>query len=310
MAIRARNVLLIAKLETVPGTDAAPTPILNAMHARVTSVQPTQTEFAERGNVRAHFGSGGQVQVSNHSVMDVEVELSGSGTAGTAPAYAPLLRACGMEETISAGASAAYTPITDAPETATFYFYLDGLRHTMTGARGTFTLDITSRAIPMIRFHFLGLYTAVKDEIMPATADYSAWKFPLAVNRINTPAWAIHGASGVLQSLSVDLGNTVTYRNLVGHEGVSITDRRVSGQASFEMVSVATKPWHEAIRTGELGALTLTHGTDAGNTVEVSGPSVQVVNPQYAEQDGIQMLNVGLDFQPVAGDDEIALTVK
>lgn len=310
MSIRSRNVLLMAKIETVSGTDPIPTAPLNAMHARVTSYQPTATQFADRGNVRAFFGSGGKVLVSNHSELDIEVELAGAGAAGTAPAYGPLLRACGMEETLTASTSAAYTPDTDAPETVTFYYDLDGLRHIMTGARGSVTFDITAGGIPMMKFHFLGLYVQVADVTMPTGAVYTGWKAPLAVNKINTPSWSLHGVTGALQSVNVDLGNQVVYRNLVGFEGVVLTDRQVTGQASFEMVSVATKAWHEAIRLGTLGALTLTHGSVAGSIIMISGPKVQLTNPQYADSDGVTMLNVGLDFQPDLGDDEFVLTVK
>lgn len=310
MSIKARNVLLLAKIETVSGTDPVPVASLNAMHAKVTSYQPTMTEFAERGNVRAFFGSGGQVQVSNHSECDIEVELAGAGTAGVVPAYGVLLRACGLEETTVVATSVTYKPDTDAPETVTFHYDLDGLRHVMTGCRGTVTLELNSRGIPMLKFHFLGLYTTVADVSMPTGAVYNTWFAPLAINKINTPTWSIHGASGAMQSLSVDLGNTVTYRNLIGYEGVVLTDRKTVGQASFEMQLVATHAWHEAARLGTLGALVLTHGAVAGQIIEVAGPKVQLTNPQYAETDGITMLNVALDFQPNAGDDEFTLTVK
>lgn len=310
MSKRARNVLLLVKIESASGTDALPTAPLNAMHAKVTSYQPTMTEFAERGNLRAHFGSGGQVQVSNHSEMDIEIELAGAGAAGTAPAYAPLLKACGLAETLTVSTSAVYAPDTDSVDTVSVYFYLDGLLHKMTGARGTMTLEMNSRAIPMIKFHVLGLYSTVADAAMPTTADYAAFKAPLAINKVNTPSWAIHGATGAMESLTADLGNTVAYRNLIGWEGVVLTDRRVVGQASFEMVSVATKAWHEAVRLGTLGALTLTHGSVAGSIIKLDGPKVQLTNPQYAESEGIQMLNVGLDFQPNAGDDEFTLTIQ
>jgi hypothetical protein len=76
------------------------------------------------------------------------------------------------------------------------------------------------------------------------------------------------------------------------------------------MVAIATKAWHETVRLGTLGALTLTHGSVAGAIIQVDGPKVQLTNPQYAESDGVQMLNVGLDFQPNTGDDEFVLTVK
>lgn len=310
MSIRARNVLLLAKLETVVGTDAVPTAPLNAMHAKVTSIQPTVTQFAERGNVRAYFGSGGQVQVANHSEIDIEVELAGAGAAGTAPAYAPLLKACGMAETLTASTTAVYKPETDSTDSVTIYFYLDGLVHKMTSARGNVSFEINASSIPVMKFHFLGLYVTAADAAMPTTADYAGFKTPLAVTKVNTPTWSIHGATGAMQSLSVDLGNQVSYRNLIGYEGIVLTDRRVTGQASLEMVTVATKAWHEAVRLGTLGALTLVHGSVAGAIIQVDGPKVQLTNPQYAESDGVQMLNVGLDFQPNAGDDEFVLTVK
>lgn len=310
MSKRVRNVLLMAKVETAYGTDPVPTAALNAMHAKVTSVQPTSTEFKERANVRNYFGSGGQVQVSVHSEIDIEVELAGTGTAGTAPAYAPLLRACGLAETIEAGISAVYAPDTNAPDTVTFHYNLDGIRHIMTGCRGNLSLDITARGIPMLKFHMLGLYNQVTDTPMPTDADYDAFLAPLAVNKINTPTWGIHGATGAMQMFSLDMGNQVTYRNLIGWEGVVLSDRKVSGQASFEMMPVVTYAWHEAVRLGTLDALTLTHGSVAGNIIMIAAPKVQLTNPQYSESDGIQMLDVGLDFQPDQGDDEFTLTVK
>lgn len=310
MAKRARNVLLLVKIETVVGTDPVPTPALNAMHAKVTSIQPTVAEFAERGNVRAYFGSGGQVQVSNHSEIDFEIELAGAGAAGTAPAYASLLKACGMAETIVAATSAVYKPETDSTDTCTVYYYLDGLLHKLTSARGSVTFELNARSIPMLKFRMLGLYTIVADATMPTGAVYTGFKTPLAINKINTPTWGIHGATGAMQSLSVDLGNVVSYRNLIGYEGVVLSDRKTVGQASLEMVAVATKAWHEAVRLGTLGAIQLIHGSVAGAIIQIDGPKVQLTNPQYAESDGVQMLNVGLDFQPDTGDDEFVLTVK
>lgn len=310
MSKKTRNVLLMAKTETTYGADPTPTAALNAMHAKVTSVQPVNAEFKERENIKNYFGSGGQVQVSNHSQIDIEIELAGSGTAGTAPAYAPLLKACGLTQTLSAGVSATYTPETDAPDTVTFHYNLDGIRHIMTGCRGNMTLDINARGIPMMKFHFVGLYNTVTDTPMPSGSVYSAFMAPYAVNKANTPSWSIHSASGAMQSLSLDMGNQIVYRNLIGVEEVALTDRKVSGQASFEMTTVAVHAWHEAVRLGTLGALALTHGTVAGHIIEIAAPNVQLINPQYGEADGIQMLNVGLDFQPASGDDEFSLVIK
>src|ERR1044071_9538624 len=51
------------------------------------------------------------------------VEMKGSGSAGTAPPAGPLLRACGLSETIVASTSVTYASISSAFESVTIYWY-------------------------------------------------------------------------------------------------------------------------------------------------------------------------------------------
>jgi hypothetical protein len=310
MAKFMRNVLLLAKLETVVGTDPTPTAGANSMLARAITPQPVMADFAERTNIRPYFGASGQVAVAQHSECELEIELASSGDAGTAPAWGPLLQACGFSETVTAETDVVYAPVTNNPKTVTLYYYLDGVLHKMSGCRGNVTFELNARSIPVLKFKFTGFYTAATDTSLPTGADYSAFMAPQAVNKVNTPSMSLHGISAAMQTLSIDMGNQIVYRNLIGIEAVVMTDRKPSAQTSIEMVPIATYAWHEAVRLGTLGAFALVHGVGAGNIIQIDAPKVQLLNPQYADSDGVAMINLGMDIQPDEGNDEITITVK
>src|SRR5687768_15127229 len=178
MAKFMRNVLLLAKLETTVGTDPVPTAGANSMLARAITPQPVVAEFAERTNIRPYFGTGGQVAVAQHSECELEIELASSGAAGTAPAWGPLLQACGFSETVTASTDTVYAPVTSNPKSVTLYYYLDGVLHKMTNCRGNVTFELNAKAIPVMRFKFTGLYSAATDTALPSGADYSAFTAP------------------------------------------------------------------------------------------------------------------------------------
>jgi hypothetical protein len=310
MSKKMRNVLLTAKIETVSGTDATPAAASNSMLARAITPQPIMADFAERTNIHPYFGTSGQVAVAQHSECELEVELASSGAAGTAPAWGPLLQACGFSETVTASTDVVYAPLTNGLKSVTIYYYLDGVLHKMVGCRGNVSFEMNARSIPVMKFKFTGLYSAASDTALPTDADYTDFMAPLAVNKVNTPTMTLHGISAAMQNLSIDMGNQIVYRNLIGSESVEMTDRKATGQTSIEMVPVATYAWHEAVRLGTLDAFQIVHGSAAGAIIQIDAPKVQLLNPQYADSDGIAMINLGLDMQPDAGNDEVTITVK
>lgn len=309
MAKLMRNVVLTCKEETTSGTDIVPTSLANSILARVSDAQPISAEFADRNNVRPYLGSSGKVTVSNHSEITVEFELAGTAAAGDVPGWGPLLKACGYGETVVAVTSVTYKPISASFKTVTIYYYLDGLLHKMVGCAGSPSFSLSSRGIPMVTIKFTGLYSATTDVSLPTDSVYTAFLAPQAVNKVNTTAFTLHGASTPFDTLSIDGGNTVVYRNMPTLEEVIISDRKVSGSISIPMTSVATKAWHDISLAGTLAALSMTHGSGAGKIFTISGPKVQLINPQYADKDGVVMLNMGLDFQPSSGNDELSIAI-
>jgi hypothetical protein len=301
---------MLAKIQPTLDTDPVPTPASNAILAGNFTINMIEAEFADRQNIQPYLGNAGKVAISQKTSCSFEVELQSAGAAGTAPAFAPLLRACAMAETIVASTTAAYNPITTAHEMITLYYYLDGILCKMLNCKGTFTLQLSAGGIPSIKFTFTGSFSTPTDTANPAGSVFTAFKQPLGINKINSPTFTLHGTAFKAQSLDVDIGNQVLYRNLIGYEAILITDRSPSGSCSFETESVATKDWYTIIKNGTLGALQLVHGTVAGLIVQIDAPKVQLVDPQFSDSDGVSMFDTSLQFLPNTGNDELVLTFK
>lgn len=308
MPLLIRKTTVLAKIESTYGVDAAPTGSANAVLASNVTITPIESEYVNRDLIRAYLGASEQLPAAIHAQVEFEVEIAGSGAAGTAPAWGPLLRACGFAETVTAGVKVEYKPVSSAFESATLYVHVDGVLHKLLGARGTVSLAMNARERPLYRFRFLGLFVAVADAAAP-TPDYVAWKRPLPVNKTNTPTLSLHGlATGVMSELAIDAGVTPVFRSLVGAERVDITDRQMTGSITLEAVTVATKDWWSAIKDATLGAFQLVHGTAAGNKVQLDAPAVQLTTPRYADLDGVAMLSMAMRLLPSAGNDELTIT--
>lgn len=305
-----RNMLLLAKVETTAGTDAVPTAALNSMLARGIAPKPVNAEFAERDLIKPYFGSTGKVQVQSYSTIEFEVELAGAGAAGTAPKYGPLLLACGFSENITAATKVDYTPITNNQKTVTIHCFLDGVKHAMVGAKGTLTLSLSAKGIPTMKFSFTGYTAIITDTANPTGSDFTGFTAPLAINKTNTPTFSLHGTAVKATDLNIDVGNQIDYRNYIGSEDVTFTDRRMTGSATFEYDSIANKNWWAITNAGTLGTLSMIHGTVAGNIVQLDAPKVQVTDPSLNDDNGLSMLSVGLELQPNIGNDELIISVR
>lgn len=301
-----RVAVVAFKQEVTYGLD--PTPAgTNAMLVSDYSVTPIEQELESRALVRPYLGNNDNLPVSNHFMVEFGVELAGSGTAGTAPAWGPLLMACGFAEADGAS-DVVYTPKSTAFTSGTLYCNIDGVLHEGNGCVGNVAFSLDARGIPKMRFSFRGLYVPVVDAaaLVPV---YTPFQKPVPVNKLNTTL-TLHSVSAVVETLQIDMKNEYPYRNLIGYEGVTINDRKPDGSISLEMVSVATKNWFATIAAGTTGPLQVVHGTVAGNIVQFNAPAVQLTTPRFGDSQGVEMLQTNLLFVPVSGNDEITITVK
>lgn len=303
-----RNIALLAKTEVTYGTDAAPTGAANAILAVNPKIEPFVGEDVSRELTRPFMGNQGVLLVANHVRMTFEVEIAGSGTAGTPPKVGPILRACAMAEVITAATEVKYNPISKLQESASLYFFLDGVKHALIGSRGTWTLAKQPSTIPRFVFTMTGLLGPIADAAMPV-ADTAGFIDPLPVNAANTTI-ALHGYTGPCEGLTLDIGNQIEPRMLINSESIQHVDRNVTGNIVLEAPALATKNWFAIAQAHTKGTLLATHGLTAGNIFTVGGPAIQIGRPTYGASQKIVNNSLPIMALPSAGNDEIVLTFK
>lgn len=393
MPLLNRKRVILAKLEGAGnyGVDSAPTGGTNAILVRNLDVTPLDADLVSRDVVRPFYGSQGTLIAGQKVTVSMEVELAGSGTAGSAPAYGPLLRACGLAEVLNAaavtgtaqagttssitlaaagtsavdnfyagmpisitggtgsgqsntivayngttkvatvavpfttapaatstysiGANATYRAVSSGFESVTIWAQMQDAvaasspTHKIVGCRGTFELSMTAKQIPVLKFTFTGIYGAPTD-VANITATYGNFRAPLPVNKQNTPVFNVAGLAAVASEFSLDIGNEVVYRNLIGSESVLLTDRSAKGSMTFEAPLIATRDFFTAAFSSSSVGFLIDHGTTAGNIIEISSGAVNVQNPSYSEMDGIIMMQMPFSLVASSGGDEIFLCVR
>lgn len=303
-----RNRLLLAKIEGTYGTSSSPAGT-DALKISELEVSPLEVELIDRELITPYFGNTQKVVSQRMVSLTFSCELAGSGTVGTAPKWGPVLRACGFAETIVASTSVTYRPVSSGFESCTMDFRADGVRHLITGVRGTASLTFETGAIPKLQFEMMGLFNDPTDTALPSVT-FSNQADPLVVNSENTSDVSVHGYAACLQSLELDLANEVIYRQLAGCERqVRLTDRKPEGTISVEAPSLASKNYFSAISSQTLGAVSFTHGSTAGNIVEFNAPSCNLGSPTYGDSDGVMLLELPFMPNPVTGNDEIELVL-
>jgi hypothetical protein len=308
MPLLSRKRLILAKIESTYGTDPTPTGSSDAILVRNLEVTPLQADVVSRDLIRPYLGNSDQLLANTRVELTFEVELAGSGTAGTAPAYGPVLKACGLSETVVATTSVTYAPVSASFSSCTIYFHNDGIRHKLTGCRGSFSVNAEVGQIPVISFTMTGIYNAPTDTALP-TPTYANQAAPLIFKNGNTSNFSIFSYSGCLQSLSFEVANEVIYRELVGcNKEVLITNRAPSGTAVIEAPTIATKDFFTIANGSTTGSITFQHGATGGNIVTFTTAQSDIGSPTYSDQDGIQMLNLPyLAIPSSAGNDELSL---
>ena len=270
----------------------------------------TQVKLAAGASATDNAYVGMDISVTG---FPVRVITAYNGTSKIATVHTPYATAPGS---VGYGIAAAsyYSPASTGLKSTTLYFNQGGLRHKLIGARGNASLDMAANGRPIIKFDMIGMFSPVTDASDSAT--YSGWGTPQTINTANT--WAIidgklsDGSATGIQAMkwSLDFGNAVKHRQLIGSESVPITDRVTKGAVSIEMTTVAFNSWIERIRASTKAPLMINNGLTAGNEVNVWLPNAQLMDPKYSDSDGIVMLDMNYNAIPVSGNDEFRLTFK
>lgn len=306
----------------VAGTPPAYGPLLRACGFQEIVNASAVADTAQAGasaTITLHAGA----SASDDAYNDLLITLTGgtgsgqtrritdyNGTTKVATVYPAWTTPPDATSDFSIDAQVVYAPVSSAFESAYVYFYLDGVLHKMSGARGSVQLQLNREQLPMLAFNLTGLRVAAASGANP-TPDFSDFQEPLPVNDGNTPDLVVHGYSAKAESASFDLANNVVYRNVINGENVMITDRAPTMQVAIEHPDFGDKNYDAIIAAHTAGEVYIVHGASAGSIVRIDAPRVQLTNPQVSDSDGIALLTMDGRLLPSdTGNDELFLTVK
>jgi hypothetical protein len=97
-----RKKFLVAKIESTYGTDPVPSGGSDAIQVTNVEVTPIESDNVQAAAFQGFIGGStrGTLVANKRVSITFDVELAGSGAAGTAPAFGPLLKAAGLSETV------------------------------------------------------------------------------------------------------------------------------------------------------------------------------------------------------------------
>lgn len=101
MALAQRKRVILVKLEPTYGSDSSPA-AADAVLCSNLDIAPLDGSSVERDFIRPYFGSSGSIRVENFASLTFDSEIAGAGTAGQAPEWGALLRACNFSQTLLA----------------------------------------------------------------------------------------------------------------------------------------------------------------------------------------------------------------
>lgn len=302
-----RKKALYAKKEVTYGVDPVPTGA-SAIQTRDLTITPLAGDALGLQLDKPTLGNDLGTMVGKHVAVTFRVPMAGSGTAGTAPAWGPLMQACGMAEDIVAVTSVTYSPVDAEGASLTFYMEHDKCLHKFSGARGSVKLVIDKRNYPWWEFSFMGLYEPVVANASPFTPVYTPWIKPV-VFRASTVECTLIGTVVGLHNITVDFGQQVEFYEHSEEESIQISNRNPTFQASFEEPEIGTHDFYDDANTDATGALIYEHGITAGNIVTVNSPLTQITSIATQDVQGVKALQVSGPLVTDGTDPDFSIVV-
>ena len=306
-----RKTYLLAKIESSYNSDPSPVGGSNAIQVGNIELTPIESDNFETPTLQGFLGNStrGTLVANKRVGVSFEAELAGSGAAGTASALSPLLKSCGLSETVVSSTSVTYAPVSASFSSCTIYCFYDLTRHKITGARGTVTFNLVAGQIASADFQFIGIYNAPDSTDMSGTWTLANQAAGLEVNDTNITTATFHGvASQRIESFDLALNNEVVYKETVSSKQSLIVNRAPGGTAVIEALDTATTDYFAKAVAVSTGATDIILGASAGNIVRLKADQTDITGVSYGDTNGVRSLNVPyLALPTTAGNNEISL---
>lgn len=307
--LRTQRAVLAAKVEAVEGT-AETLAAANGILALSAQFQRNQDLIA-RNPLRPTLSQMASIPGRKTGTISSTVEGKGSGTAGTAPEWGPLLRSCGFSETISPGVSVTYVPVSTGDVSVTTALYMDGIRHLLAGCRSTFTMGGAVGELLMFNFNTMGVEESTTDVAIISPT------YQTTVPRVlKGLTFTLHGSTSptvICSAMSIDFGVNLSPRGdfskTSGYASVFMGDRLPVCNFLVEKPLVATKDWYGLLDAGTESTISVVLGTVAGNIMTITSPKFQITNLTEQDDGGKAMLSIDGKLNLSSGDDELSIVL-
>lgn len=306
-----RKKFLIAKIESTYGTDPSPVGGSDAVQVSSLEITPIESDNVQAAAFQGFLGNSTRsTLVANKRVsVTFDVELAGSGTAGTPPAFGPLLKSCGLSEAIVSSTSVTYAPVSSSFSSATIYCFYDGTQHKITGARGSVSFNMTAGQFGVMSFNFIGIYNAPDGTALSGSFTVANQAAALEVNDTNVTTATFHGVTSVrLESFDLALNNELLYKETASNKEVIITNRAPGGTAVIEAPAIGTTDYFAKAVATATGSSSFVLGATAGNIVTLNAAQTDITGCSYADTNGVIALSMPyLALPTTAGNNEMSL---
>lgn len=257
----------------------------------------------DRNILGPSFGASEKLPAQPYYKYATTIEMATSGTAGTAPPWDEMLRACGMGRTDIAGADAncQYRPVSSGFEFGSLRFTEGGLYRVAKNALGNAKINLRAGEIPRFDFDYTGAQHGVPTASSGMGFEYaSAWNNVQVVTDDNAGDIVIGGSfnasTGVISTgsgvsypsfgLSFDLGNDVRHSQMLGLSGATLSARKPSFELELYLTAAQDITLEAVVKDITYTTVGWQIGTVAGKKLGLWFPRVQLTEPASEDRDG------------------------
>jgi hypothetical protein len=303
-----RRTVLLAKTESVYGTDPTPTVGDNAILTMDVNLKEN-FDVVERDVQILSLTRKQSVGAKRFVEITFQTELYGSGSVALPPRIGALIKAAAYAETINSGTSVVYAPASSSLSSVTIWVELDGVLHKMNGCVGTFKINAEAGKQAVMDWTFNGVYNA------PTDASLGTPTFESTVNSVplvKSAGLTLNSVALVVNAFTLDTGNTIAQRPSVNAayaiKGFHITDRKPVATIDPESELIATYDYRTDVLTTPRN-LHLNVGSTTGNKCLINIPKFNTTNIEYADRDMTLIETItGQCSDGGSGDDEVTFT--
>ena len=290
---------ILFKEEATYGTD--PTPAAGqGCPARNLTVTPMTDLHELGGSAIGDITERNPITGARWYEIGFDVDLVGSGTAGTAPnGVGDLLEASGFSETVVGGTSVTYADASSSLKSGTAYIFLDGIKMVSEGCRvSSFTITADAGMPFVANFKLLGLFNEFSDSALTAPTLHST--DPDAV--MGTNKFQIASTNHPAETATITVENQIhTAKDFNATYGVKehfITKHKITLAYTSLRQLLATLDV-EALVDAQ-SAFSWANGGDAGNIITITSSDLYLQQPKLVNNNGVAYNEMAGQFRSLS----------